>query len=427
MISPSIHTVPNHSSPTYAILQKNLTQRDSFSHLNSTLQSIVHKLLEGRAIEFSEACLFSNANPHELYGLCEAGRQIRDAGKGSTISFSPKVFIPLTRLCRDFCGYCTFRQSPAEASSLFLSPEQVLAIAKVGQRLGCTEALFTLGERPEQRYPEAKTWLQNRGFKSTLDYLTFVCSLVLKETKLLPHSNPGTMSRIEMAKLKEVNVSLGVMLETLSSKLTKPGQPHHRAPSKWPSVRRKTLDLAGRLKIPFTTGILTGIGETKVDRIAALYAIKDSNETYGHIQEVIIQNFQAKQSTPMSYHPNPTVQDTLWTVAVARLILGPDINIQVPPNLNNNTYPLFLLAGINDWGGISPLTKDFVNPESPWPMLDTLNRETAAYDLNLKPRLPIYPEYFLNRTDFVSSSLRANISRLVDEDGFVQGGINRYV
>jgi FO synthase len=388
---------------------------------------IVHKLLEERDIELTEACLFAKATQNDLSGLCEASRHLRNKGKGTTISFSPKVFIPLTRLCRDFCDYCTFRQSPAEADSLFLSPEQVLDIAKAGQKLGCTEALFTLGERPELRYPEAKAWLQKRGFKSTLDYLAFVCSIVLKETTLLPHSNPGTMSRIEMSQLKEVNVSLGVMLETLSLKLTKPGQPHHKAPSKWPNVRRKTLDLAGRLKIPFTTGILTGIGESKIDRIEALWAIKQSNKTYGHIQEVIIQNFQAKKLTPMSNHPNPSIHDTLWTTAVARLILGPDINIQVPPNLNSNTYPLFLLAGINDWGGISPLTKDFVNPESPWPALDTLNQETAAYGLNLRPRLPIYPEYFMNRQDYVSASLRPNILRLVDMDGFVQGGINRYV
>lgn len=424
---PSIHIGPDYSSPIYSITQDDLTKGDSFSRLNSTLQLVVHKLLEGRDIEFTEACLLEKATPRELSGLCEASRHLRDTGKGSTISFSPKVFIPLTHLCRDFCDYCTFRQSPAEAGSLFLSPEQVLSIAKAGQKLGCTEALFTLGERPEQRYPEAKTWLRDRGFKSTLDYLTFVCSLVLKETTLLPHSNPGTMSRIEMSKLKEVNVSLGVMLETLSFNLTKPGQPHHRAPSKWPNVRRKTMDLAGRLKIPFTTGILTGIGESKIDRIEALWAIKQSNKTYGHIQEVIIQNFQAKKFTPMADHPNPTLHDTLWTTAVARLILGPDINIQVPPNLNSNTYPLFLLAGINDWGGISPLTKDFVNPEAPWPTLGRLNRETTAYGLNLRPRLPIYPEYFMNKHDYVSSSLRTNISRLVDTDGFVQGGINRYV
>jgi FO synthase len=308
-----------------------------------------------------------------------------------------------------------------------MTPQEVLEVARAGEVLGCTEALFTLGERPEQRYSQARQWLNHRGFRTTLEYLKHVSSLVLKETNLLPHGNPGTMSRREMASLREVNASMGVMLEVLSPRLTQLGGPHHRAPSKWPKVRLKTLNLAGELKIPFTTGLLIGIGETRQERIESLLAIRDSHQRHGHVQEVIIQNFRAKTNTEMEGHPNATTQDLLWTVAIARLILGPGTNLQIPPNLSPQNYPLFLLAGINDWGGVSPLTIDFVNPEAPWPNLAQLQERTEELGFTLRPRLPVYPEYMLDKPDYLDSSLAEHVRSMADAQGYVKGGIERYV
>ena len=362
--------------------------------------------------------------------LCSTASKLRDQGKGRIVSFSPKVFIPLTQLCRDFCSYCTYRQEPGDGP-LYMTPEAILKIAKLGQKRGCREALFVLGERPEQKYPEARVWLRDRGYDSSLHYLHDMCQLVLKETKLYPHSNPGTMTSRELRALKDVNVSMGLMLESSSPRLVEAGGPHEYAPSKHPRLRLRTLSQAGELKIPMTTGLLVGIGETAKEREEAIRAIGDIHKKHNHIQEVIIQNFRAKSETPMSSAVEPATNEMLETIAIARIVLGDKMNIQVPPNLSMHNgdaaYLAYLGAGINDWGGISPLTKDFVNPESPWPALDTLNQETAAYGLNLRPRLPIYPEYFMNRQDYVSASLRPNILRLVDMDGFVQGGINRYV
>jgi FO synthase len=394
--------------------------------LTDALKRGVSSALEGKALSREEAYLLVNATPGELPSLCKAAASIRDRGKGHTISFSPKVFIPLTRLCRDFCGYCTFRQSPAEAERLYMSPEEVLAVARGGERLGCSEALFTLGERPEQRYTEAKEWLHRHGYRSTLEYLHDVCELVLRETSLLPHGNPGTMSRREMEHLKGVNASMGIMLENISQRLNEPGGPHEFAPSKWPSLRVKTLEVAGQLKVPFTTGILIGIGETLQERVESLLAIRDLHRRYGHLQEVIIQNFRAKPNTPMGRRPDPAAEDLLWTVAAARLILGPDCNLQVPPNLSASDYPLFLLAGINDWGGISPLTIDYVNPEAPWPQISELRRRTEALGFALRPRLPVYPEYIVERDDYLPFSLKERIKSAADGAGYVKGGIERY-
>jgi FO synthase len=308
-----------------------------------------------------------------------------------------------------------------------MTPTEVLDIARAGEKLGCTEALFTLGERPELRYPEAKKWLFDHGYKTTIDYLNHMCELILQETSLFPHGNPGTMSGREMLALKQTNVSMGVMLENISPRLSETGGPHALAPSKWPKARLKTIKKAGELRIPFTTGILIGIGETKEERIRSLIAIRDAHDQYGHIQEVIIQNFRSKSDIPMRLHEEPTTDDLLWTVAVARIILGPKANIQVPPNLNSKDYPVFLLAGINDWGGVSPLTIDFVNPEAPWPQLPDLLRNTAKLGFNLKPRLPLYPEYIIQRKNYLPKRLENRVKCRTDRDGYIKGGIERYV
>ena len=382
----------------------------------------------GYALTDAEAWALVGADEGALSAMCEAAAAMRDLGKGRTVSFSPKVFIPLTHMCRDFCGYCIFRKTPEQAGdTLYMTPEQVLDVAKAGQRLGCTEALFTLGERPEQRYPEAKDWLEKRGFRTTLEYLAYVNRLVLEETTLLPHANPGTMSRREMAALQPYNPSIGLMLESTSSALHAPGGPHEFAPSKRPRVRLRTMELAGELRLPFTTGILIGIGDSREDRIESLLAIRELHRRFGHIQEVIVQNFRAKPGTAMQDKLDADTIELLWSVAAARLTLGPKANVQVPPNLSADNYRIYLDAGINDWGGVSPLTIDFVNPEAPWPALTNLKEQTEAAGFRLKPRLPVYPEYFLNTGDYLSERLRNTVLALADDDGYVQGGIQRYV
>lgn len=381
----------------------------------------------GSAISREEAYFLAGPDSPPVAELCTVAAQLRDSGKGRTITFSPKVFIPLTHLCRDFCGYCTFRQSPGTASSLYMTPEEVLNVARAGQSLGCTEALFTLGERPEQRYAEARDWLNNRGYTTTLEYLAHVCQLVVEETNLLPHANPGTMSRRELASLQPFNPSMGLMLESASPRLYEAGGPHEFAPSKRPRVRLRTTELAGQLGIPFTTGILIGIGETRRERIDALLAIRDLHLTYGHIQEVIIQNFRAKPDTPMADSGDAASEELLWTLAVARILLGQDVNIQVPPNLNEDNYEDYIAAGINDWGGVSPLTIDFVNPEAPWPALADLQRRTAGQGFDLKPRLPVYPDYFVETRAWLPDSLQEKAIALADVEGYVKGGMERYV
>ena len=410
-----------------AKLEDLLAVDDPLPGLGDGLKGVVEKALQGKELLVDDANLLVESTRNELASLCRAASILRDRGRGRTVTFSPKVFIPLTRLCRDFCGYCTFRQSPSEASSLFLSKEEVLAVAKAGQNLGCTEALFTLGERPEQRYPGAREWLLEHGYRTTLDYLCDASHLLLRETSLLPHGNPGTMGRREMEQLKDVNASMGVMLENVSQRLSEKGGPHEFAPSKRPRVRIRTAELAGELRIAFTTGILIGIGETLEERIESLLIIRDLHRQYGHIQEVIIQNFRAKPDTPMAGHRDPSTEDLLWTVAASRLVLGPDVNIQVPPNLSFSDYPIYLLAGINDWGGISPLTIDYVNPEAPWPQISDLRRRTEELGFKLRPRLPLYPEYVVMGDGYIPASLRERITSLTDREGYVKGGIERYV
>ena len=399
---------------------------DPITGLSEGLKAVVDVSLQGGELGPDEAYRLTRSTPDDLGPLCRAASIIRDNGRGRDVSFSPKVFIPLTRLCRDFCGYCTFRQAPAEAERLYMSPEEVLAVAKAGERLGCTEALFTLGERPEQRYPEAKEWLQRHGYRTTLEYLRDMSELVLQETSLLPHGNPGTMSRREIEGLKEVNASLGLMLESASPRLSESGGPHELAPSKRPRVRIRTMEIAGELRIAFTTGILIGIGETLAERIESLLVIRELHRRYGHVQEVIIQNFRAKPDTAMKDHLDPSTEDLLWTVAVSRLVLGPDVNVQVPPNLNYSDYPIYLLAGINDWGGISPLTIDYVNPEAPWPQISELRKRTEELGFRLRPRLPLYPEYIIGDGEYLPVSLKERMESLADGEGYVKGGIERY-
>ena len=391
------------------------------------LKPALHAALNGLSLTTDQALRLVSSTVEDLPALCHAASQLRDAGRGKTVTFSPKVFIPLTRLCRDFCGYCTFRQAPDETDQLYMSPEQVLEVARAGQRMGCTEALLTLGERPEQRYAEAAAWLARSGYSTTHEYLRDICELVLEETSLLPHSNPGTMSRREMEQLKETNPSMGMMLESTSERLHQAGGPHEFAPSKRPSVRVKTLENAGKLRIPFTTGILIGIGETRTERIDSLLAIREMHRRYGHVQEVIVQNFRAKVNTAMKDHLDPSTEDLLWTVAASRLIMGPEANIQVPPNLSYDNYQVCLQAGINDWGGISPVTIDYVNPEAPWPPIVDLQRRTAELGFELRPRLAVYPEFTGAGSGYLSQRVSEKVAALADDEGYVKGGIDGYV
>jgi len=381
---------------------------------------VLDRTLAGVPLTRGDALLLITCPEADLPAVCAAARLLRERGKGRVVSFSPKVFIPLTRLCRDTCGYCTFRTDPQSDPGLFMTPEDVLAVARAGERLGCTEALFTLGERPEQRFPEARRWLAARGHRSTLAYLREMAGLVLRETSLLPHLNPGTMSRAEMAALRGVSASMGLMLETVSPRLCDPGGPHEHAPSKHPRARLRTLDLAGELRIPFTTGLLVGIGETPEERVWTLEAIRESHARWGHVQEVIIQNFRAKPRTPMARAPEPDTGEMLRAAAVARLVLGAEANIQVPPNLTARDFPVYLEAGINDWGGISPLTIDYVNPEAPWPAIAVLRSHTEAAGLELRPRLPVYPEYLLDRPEYLPPSLRDRLRAAADREGYAK-------
>lgn len=323
--------------------------------------------------------------------LLSTARAVKESFYPGIITYSRKVFIPLTNLCRDYCGYCTFRRDPGERGAHTMTPEEVLSVARQGEKLGCTEALFSLGDRPEALFPEMRATLRRLGYRSTLHYLEAMCELVLRETQLLPHANPGLLSANWIVRLRATNPSLGLMLESTGTNLTS-AHPAAHTPDKLPALRLKTIEDAGKLGVPFTTGILIGIGETMEDRVDSLLAIKRLHEQYGHIQEVIIQNFRVKPRIPMAGWPEPDIDDLLRTIAVARLMLR-GMNIQAPPNLTEHGYERLLEAGINDWGGVSPLTPDFINPEAPWPHLVDLQRRTEADGQKLVQRLPVYPEF----------------------------------
>jgi FO synthase len=351
-----------------------------------------------------------------LRDLLTAATEIRAQGKGNVITFSKKVFIPLTTLCRDYCSYCTFRKDPGQPGAHFMAPNEVLALAERARQAGCKEALFSLGDQPEKIFPEAREFLRTQGYLRTLDYLAAMCELVLEKTGLLPHANPGVMDRPALERLKNSNASVGLMLENVSPRLMRDGLPHAKAPDKVPALRLRTIEEAGKLSMAFTTGILIGIGENMEERIDSLLAIRTLQEKYGHIQEVIIQNFRAKPEIPMAQHPEPTLDDMLRTVALARLILGPHMNVQAPPNLSYDDFPRLLEAGINDWGGISPITKDFINPEAAWPQITRLKAETERRGFVLRERLALYPE-FVGRKEFLSPGVRDRVAALSGPNG----------
>ncbi|RJF69384.1 5-amino-6-(D-ribitylamino)uracil--L-tyrosine 4-hydroxyphenyl transferase CofH [Rhodopseudomonas palustris] len=353
----------------------------------------------------------------ELLG--EARTLGRDGHRG-VISYSRKVFVPLTRLCRDSCGYCTFAKTPRQVEAAFLSPDEVLAIVHAGQAAGCHEALLTLGDKPELRYAAAREFLDAQGVGSTVDYIEKICKLILAETGLLPHVNAGVMSEAETARLRKVSVSQGLMLESLSERLCERGGAHFGSPDKLPAVRLAAIEAAGRLRVPFTSGILIGIGEIRLERVQSLLALRDLHERHGHLQEIIVQNFRAKAETRFAGYDEPGLDDLLWTAAVARLIFGPAMNIQVPPNLSYANYPRLLEAGINDWGGISPVTADHVNPEAPWPEIARLQEATEAAGLTLQPRLAVYPAYVRNAAQWIDPSLLPKVLKVVDGDGFAR-------
>jgi 7,8-didemethyl-8-hydroxy-5-deazariboflavin synthase CofG subunit len=354
--------------------------------------------------------------------LVSAATELRAQGKRNVITFSKKVFIPLTTLCRDYCSYCTFRKDPGQPGAHFMAPEEVLALAERARQAGCKEALFSLGDQPEKIFPEAREFLGTQGYSRTLDYLAAMCDLVFEKTGLLPHANPGVMDRAALARLKVSNASVGLMLENVSLRMMRGGLPHAKAPDKVPALRLRTIEEAGKLSIAFTTGILIGIGETMEERIDSLLAIRTLQERYGHIQEVIIQNFRAKPEIPMSAHPEPSLDEMLRTIALARLILGPQMNIQAPPNLSYNDFPRLLEAGINDWGGISPITKDFINPEAAWPQITRLRSETESRGFILRERLALYPE-FIGREQFLSPGVRNRIRELATSDGLARDAV----
>ena len=374
--------------------------------------------LEGRGVSREDALSLMKDAP--LPALLQAAAALRDRYKGPWVSYSRKVFVPLTHLCRDYCGYCTFRADPQAGVQPYMTPDDVLAVAEAGRRAGCKEALFSLGDQPERIFPEAKAFLKALGFDRTLEYLAAMCELVLEKTGLLPHSNPGLMGADDLRRLRETNVSVGLMLESASLRLGRPGGPHWRAPDKVPSLRLRTIDDAGQLSMAFTTGILIGIGETPEERVDALLAIRAAHEKHGHIQELIIQPFRAKPDIRMSQAPEPSKDDLQRTIAVARFILGGEMNLQSPPNLLSEDYPDLLQAGINDWGGISPVTKDFINPEAAWPQISALAARTASAGFVLRERLAIYPE-FSSRAEFVDPRLRPHLDKLRGEDGFARG------
>jgi FO synthase len=377
----------------------------------------------GRSLSIDEATALAEARGEQLEALMTVAARLRALGHGTTVTYSRKVFVPLTMLCRDHCHYCTFAKPPARLDAPFLSPEEAVAIAEGGRRLGCKEALFTLGDRPEDRYEVARAWLSSRGYASTLDYVRAVAIRVIEETGLLPHLNPGVMSYEELARLKHVSASMGLMLESSSDRLGERGGPHVGSPDKVPAVRLRTIEDAGRLAIPFTTGILVGIGETPRERAESLFAIRDLHRRYGHVQEVIVQNFLPKPGTAMHRSPPPGEEEYLAAVATARVVLGPSMSVQAPPNLSDPERQVRLLdAGIDDWGGVSPLTPDHVNPERPWPAIEALAARTADRGLELRERLTVHPRFALRPDPFLAGKMRAPVGALMDAEGLAVRG-----
>ncbi len=360
---------------------------------------------------------YSIADDMAIDELMAKASLLRDSMRGKVVTYSRKVFIPLTYLCRDRCSYCTYRKEPSSADDIMLKPEHVLALAEQGKRMGCTEALLMTGERPEQRYSEVRQWLRARGYSSTIEYIADMSRFILERVGLLPHTNAGNLTLDEVEMLKEYNASIGLMLENVSARLMGNGMAHEHAPSKHPSLRLKTIENAGRVRVAFTTGLLIGIGESMEEVLDSLLAIRDMHARYKHIQEIIIQNFNPKPDTPMAHWARPSREYMLRVAALARLIM-PSMNIQVPPNLNPK-FDEFLDAGINDWGGISPLTIDHINPEAPWPSIDYVRSVTEARGFRLRARFPVYPEYISD--GYLAGRVMEVINRMSDEYGLVRG------
>jgi FO synthase len=376
------------------------------------MQSTEQRLDRDAAIRLGEE--------RSLAELMQSAAALRDLDKGSVITYSKKVFIPLTELCRDVCHYCTYAKTPGKVKQVYLSPEQVLTIARAGKAAGCHEALFTLGDKPELRYQAARDALNEMGFASTLKYVGAMAELVLRETGLLPHLNPGVLSRDDYRELREVSASMGIMLESSARRLSEKGGPHYGSPDKDPERRLESIAFAGEIQVPLTSGILIGIGETRDERIDSLLAIRDLHDRFGHIQEIIIQNFVPKPGTKMFAAPPPKFDEMLWTIAMARHLFGPSMNIQAPPNLNPQRLEALIASGINDWGGVSPVTPDHVNPESPWPRLDDLAKQTAGAGKTLIERLTIYPEYVRAADRWLAPDLIRPVLHFADSEGLAR-------
>jgi len=378
------------------------------------ISEVLNKVIDSKEISDDDAYQIYQESQHDPSELYKIAQILRNKQKGTKVTYSRKIFFNLINLCRDSCSYCTYKSEPGQSKISMMSKSDVQNLAKIGKNYGCTEALFVTGERPEQKYVEARNWLKENGFASTSEYLIHASEMALKEG-LFPHTNAGNLTKSEMNDLKKTNVSLGIMLENSSIRLTQSGMPHELAPSKHPKARLRLLKDAGELGIPMTTGVLVGIGETAFEIIDSIYAIKEIHKKYGHIQEIILQNFQPKSDIRMKNIPSPEEKYFKTLVALTRIIM-PQMNIQIPPNLSPDSYASFLSVGINDWGGISPLTPDYVNPEFSWPSIDTVAKNSFNAGFELKARLPVYPELF----SFVDPELKEKILQITDSDGFVK-------
>jgi len=393
-----------------------LIARENITRPGDSLSPLLDELRHGLPLSRDSACQLIGCSENDLPALLATALAAKQRFKPGIITYSRKVFLPLTNLCRDYCGYCTFRRDPGEAGADTMTPDQVLEVARAGEKMGCTEALFSLGDKPELAFPEMRATLRKLGYNSTLQYLEAMCELILRETTLLPHPNPGLLSAEWIARLAAVSPSMGLMLETTNIALLGPGRAHDNAPDKVPTKRLRTIEEAGKQSVPFTTGLLIGIGETPEDHVDTLLAIQELHRRYGHIQEVIVQNFRTKPEIPMRNWPEPSRGELLRTVAVARLLM-PEVNLQAPPNLSAPYYEDLLDAGINDWGGVSPLTPDFINPEKPWPHLAQLQARTESKGYRLRQRLPVYPE-FLSGITSRSSLLSERVQAAADREGY---------
>ena len=379
------------------------------------LCAILDKAESGDFIDRDDALYLVSIEKDEIPYLLEMASRLRDRGKGKILTYSKNVFVPVTQICRNHCGYCTFKYEPGQGP-LFMTPEEVIDLAKKGSQLGCTELLFVTGDKPELKYPIYKEALQKLGYETTADYLIALGEAGLKEG-IFPHTNLGLATSEELQGFRASNPSMGLMLENISPRLLQKGEAHYRCPDKVPKQRMKTMELAGEHRIPWTSGILVGIGETWEERIDSLIALRELGDKYGHLQEIIIQNFSPKQGIRMEKNPPPDFVDMLKLVAISRLVFGEGMNLQIPPNLNPETYPHFIHAGINDLGGVSPVTIDYVNPEAPWPKLELMQDMVEELGFTLRERLPVYPEFIDN--EFIDEYVLERVTNFVDKDGYV--------